>query len=719
MQQPTPSVPITNVISSFFQTGLYRYSRLLKKYWWILFLCASTGLFVQAWNALRSEPSFTSVARMIVSGQIAMPNSETYREVISNFFATEPRLMESSEVRNRAIARVQAMRPDLQPTPVTISAKQDQGTSIFLLSATGKEPEFTQALLNATMEEYLAYKRDARLTKADTAKSSVSDEIARLAKELEASRDALIEFQRQNNLPAIEEAGNDAAKYLAELKRRLAENQHEIQLLKMLDIDQNIERSRKQAASTAAAAAESKDGETTEAGEGATAETALLGAESQYLQARQQLQLLKAEREQWSRTHRPKHPIIQSLNREIQRTEELLEIFKNQASEQLASRRKALELEARNFEAQIKDWEQRALEVSRSKAEYERLKANVNHIEQQYNNFVTFERNIDSVGSTGTEMVSIMERASPAVETRPPFLRALLLGLLAGLAAGVLILFILDRLDDRMNSQSEFESRFNERVIGQIPQIDTKSASTVLQVNDERHSFAEAFRNVRSSIHFMPFEGERPRTFAITSATPGEGKSTTAANLGVTMAHAGSKTLIIDADLRRGTVHEQFKAESTPGLTEVLEGRHTWQELVLKTSLPNLHILTRGRAINEAGQLFMSAFFDKLVLDFLSHYDVILFDTPPVLAADDSTSLAPKVDATIFVVRLSQTLARQSRKALDLLYERQANVIGVILNCADPKMPEYKYYYQYSQYYYQDDEEGETRRRTRRKKVAA
>ncbi len=716
MQQAPPSAPITNVISSFFQTGIYRYSRLLKKYWWILFLCGSTGLFLQAWNALRAEPSFTSVARMIVSGQIAMPNSETYREVISNFFATEPRLMESSEVRSRAIARVQAMRPELAPTPVTISAKQDPGTAIFNLTASGKEPEFTQALLNATMEEYLAYKRDARLSKADTAKSSVSDELVRLEKELRASRDALIEFQRQNNLPAIEEAGNDAAKYLAELKRRLAETQHEVRLLKMLDVDQNIERSRKQAAQTAPEKDEQGSQNNNEEG---TAETALLGPENQYLQARQQIQLLKAEREQWSRTHRPKHPIIQSLDREIQRTEELLEIFKEQAAEQLASRLRALELEGRNLEAQIKDWEQRALEVSRSKAEYERLKANVNHIEQQFNSFATFLRNMDTVGSTGTEMVSIMERASPAVETRPPFLRALLLGLLAGLAAGGLILFILDRLDDRMNSQSEFEARFNERVIGQVPQIDTTSASTILQINDERHSFAEAFRNVRSSLHFMPFEGERPRSFVITSATPSEGKSTTVANLGVTMAQAGARTLLVDADLRRGTVHEQFRAESTPGFTEILEGRHSWQELVLKTALPNLHILTRGRTINEAGQLFMSAFFDKLLLEFLNHYDVILFDTPPVLAADDSTSLAPKVDATIFVVRLSQTLARQSRKALDLLFERQANVVGVILNCADPKMPEYKYYYQYSQYYYQREGTVEDKRRTRRKPAAA
>jgi capsular exopolysaccharide synthesis family protein len=325
---------------------------------------------------------------------------------------------------------------------------------------------------------------------------------------------------------------------------------------------------------------------------------------------------------------------------------------------------------------------------------------------------------MEGVGTVGSELVSIMERASAAVETRPPFVRALLLGLLGGLVSGALILFILDRLDDRMNSQSEFEGRFPERVIGQIPQIDPTTATTILQVNDDRHSFAEAFRNVRSSIHFMPFDNERPRSFVVTSATPSEGKTTTSSNLAVTMAYAGATTLLVDADLRRGTVHEQFRAQSTPGLTEVLEGRYSWPELALKTTIPNLHILTRGRTINEAGQLFMSSIFDDLLADLLKHYDIILFDTPPVLAADDTTSLAPKADATIFVVRLSQTLARQSRKALDLLYERQANVIGVILNCADPSMPEYKYYYQYSQYYYHA-EEGAEKTRKRKSPAAA
>ncbi len=716
MAEQQPEAPISNALTAFFQTGMYRYSRLLARYWWILFLCGSAGLFLQAWRALTAEPEYTSVARMIVSGQVATPDSQSYIEETRHFLGTQTKLMESSEVRARAIKRVQAMQPELKPGAVQITASVEQGTSIFSLTARGDDPTYTRALLDATLDEYLAFRRDERLARTDNARSDVADELVRIERDLQAARDALIEFQRQNNLPAIEEAGNDAARYLAELNRRLAEVERESELLRLLDVDQNIER-RRELAARRTVESPGTDG-TADAEQGAEAPPIdLLGTENQYLRAKQQLQLLQADLEQLSKTHRPKHPKVERLNEDIGRVQELLGIYRSQAIDQIASRRRALDLEKQNLASQIEEWEQRALEVSRSKAEYERLRESAQHLSQQYANYSSFDRTMNSAGRIGNELVSIMERASPAVEIRPPFLKSLLLGLAAGLAAGALILFILDRLDDRMNSQSEFELRFRERVIGQIPQIAPDDAGRVLEPNDERHSFAEAFRNIRSSLHFMPVDGERPRIFAITSATPNEGKSTLAANLAVTMGQAGSRTLLVDADLRRGTVHQQFHAEAEPGLTEILEGRHTWQELALNTTVPNLHVLTRGRTINEAGQLFMSPAFDKLHAELLRHYDFVILDTPPVLAADDTTSLSPKIDAVLFVVRLSQTLARQSARALELLRGRQANVVGVILNCANPSMPEYKYYYQYSEYYYSG--EAGKQRRTKKRKAAA
>jgi Mrp family chromosome partitioning ATPase len=123
-----------------------------------------------------------------------------------------------------------------------------------------------------------------------------------------------------------------------------------------------------------------------------------------------------------------------------------------------------------------------------------------------------------------------------------------------------------------------------------------------------------------------------------------------------------------------------------------------WQEVVVPTAYPSLFLLPRGATLGQPSEHLLRDSTDRLLKEMYSHYDYIIIDSSPVLAADDSTSLAPKIDATLFVVRLSYTSARLTRKSLELLYNRQVNVSGVILNYVDTSLPEY-YYYQYSEYY--------------------
>ena len=151
-----------------------------------------------------------------------------------------------------------------------------------------------------------------------------------------------------------------------------------------------------------------------------------------------------------------------------------------------------------------------------------------------------------------------MENATTPVSVRPGLIRSLLIGLGFGAFAGLVILILLDRIDDRMASFTEFQHYFTENILGQIPKEKTKGTLNLLQPDDARHVFAESYRNVRSSIFFMPYEGPRPKTLLITSAVPNEGKSTVSANLAITMALSGAKTLLIDGDLRRGALRETF-----------------------------------------------------------------------------------------------------------------------------------------------------------------
>src|SRR6202043_982444 len=277
-------------------------------------------------------------------------------------------------------------------------------------------------------------------------------------------------------------------------------------------------------------------------------------------------------------------------------------------------------------------------------------------------------------------------------------IKSLLIGFGGGALAGIAILVLLDRIDGRMASFSEFQHHFSESVLGQVPKEKIKGKVTLLQPDDARHVFAESYRNIRSSLFFMPYEGPRPKTILVTSAVPNEGKSTVSANLAITMALSGARTLLIDGDLRRGALRETFGISSKVGFSEVLKQEVDWREVVVPTSYPNLFILPRGATLSQPSEHLLRESTDVLLRDLYNHYDYIIIDSSPILAADDSTSLAPKIDATLFVVRLSYTSARLTRKSLELLYNRQVNVPGVILNYVDTSLPEY-YYYQYSEYY--------------------
>ena len=127
---------------------------------------------------------------------------------------------------------------------------------------------------------------------------------------------------------------------------------------------------------------------------------------------------------------------------------------------------------------------------------------------------------------------------------------------------GVALLLLLDRLDDRMNSFTELQDLFDEEVLGQIPRersISSKRQTSLIEPEDARHSFVEAYRNLRSSLLYMAETGERPKTILVTSSVPNDGKSLTAANLAITMASAGSRVLLVDADLRKGSLHRSFR----------------------------------------------------------------------------------------------------------------------------------------------------------------
>ncbi len=628
---------------------------------------------------------------MIVSIKLNIAEGSVYTEELSNFLGTQAALMQSGVVIQRAHARVTAQKPELRMQPVVLKVTVLPKTTIFVLQASGTDPAYTQAFLQACMEEYIALKKEMRTQTSDTTVAGLTEEVMRIEKDLRNAEADLVTFESTNSVVMSQDQGNSAGNYLAALNQRLAAQKSEYALLQMLTVDQNLDRQQ-------AAGGELLPPDATRDKKPATGGER---SDIDYLRAKQQLLLLQAEQQELGRYLRTNHPKMVAMSEDIARREQLLKIFRLQSAEQLESKKASLALEIQNLEKDVKQWDAKTLEIQGKTAEYQRLKGNAQRIQGLYDRLLATMQTLDVNKEITPESVTIMEPATRAFRDQSESWKNLSIASAVGVGLGVLLLLFLDRLDDRMVSFTELKDLFDEEVVGQIPREKALGRSrhvALVGPADGRHSFVEAYRNLRSSLLYMAQGEGRSRILLVTSSVPNEGKSLTAANLAITMASTGSRVLLVDADARKGELHTRFEVPARPGLTEVLGQGLNWEETVQATKFANLSMLPQGAFAPNASELFISDVTKQFLRAAAAKYDYVILDTVPVMAADDVTSLAPHVDGVIFVIRAEFTSARVARASLNSLYQRQVRVLGLVFNSARPNTEDY-YYYRYKSYY--------------------
>ncbi|WP_409295949.1 CpsD/CapB family tyrosine-protein kinase [Peribacillus sp. SCS-26] len=210
--------------------------------------------------------------------------------------------------------------------------------------------------------------------------------------------------------------------------------------------------------------------------------------------------------------------------------------------------------------------------------------------------------------------------------------------------------------------------------------------------HNPKSPISEQYKTIRTNIQFSSVDQEM-QTILVTSSGPGEGKSTTVANLAVVFAQAGKRVLLVDGDLRKPTVHYTFSFTNTFGLTNVLTRQKEFEEVVKVSEVENLDILTSGPIPPNPAELLGSKSMDELIRTVRGMYDIIIFDTPPVLAVTDSQILANISDGVILVVSSGRTENEMAVKAKELLEGVNAKMVGVVLNNKDIKESSYYYYY--------------------------
>lgn len=216
----------------------------------------------------------------------------------------------------------------------------------------------------------------------------------------------------------------------------------------------------------------------------------------------------------------------------------------------------------------------------------------------------------------------------------------------------------------------------------------------LLAHNSPKDPVAEQYRTIRTNIQFSNVDQDI-KTIVLTSSGAEEGKSTTSANLATVYAQQGLNVLLIDADLRKPTGHYTFRLENHIGLTNVLTRQSTLAQAVQESEIPHLSVLTSGPIPPNPSELLASAQMAELLKEMKKQFDMIIFDTPPILAVADAQILANQVDGTILVVSSGKTEKDAALKSKELLSNAKGKLLGVVLN--NRKVEEGNYYYYYGQ----------------------
>lgn len=223
------------------------------------------------------------------------------------------------------------------------------------------------------------------------------------------------------------------------------------------------------------------------------------------------------------------------------------------------------------------------------------------------------------------------------------------------------------------------------------PQTNNKMRHLITQLNP-RSPISEQYRSIRTNIQFSAVD-EAINSIIITSPGPSAGKSITAANLAVVYAQQGMKTLLIDADLRKPTVHYTFRLDNLVGLSSVLIGESTFEKAVERSSIDDLDILSCGPIPPNPAELLSSNRMKELIAQAEEYYDFVIVDMPPALAVTDAKIVSQIVDGTLIVLRSGLTEKEEAKKAYDMLNDGKTRILGSVLNDVEQTEDTYYYYY--------------------------
>jgi len=364
----------------------------------------------------------------------------------------------------------------------------------------------------------------------------------------------------------------------------------------------------------------------------------------------------------------------------------------------------------KNLAQALAEQEKVAMDLNQKSIGYEALKRQANTDRQLFDAILGRTKQLGFSKTLDPTNVSILDRAiEPIRKYRPRRGFNIALTFILSLLAGSVFCFALESLTETIRGPDDISEKFGVPFLGYVPHIPwLVSKKGVQTTEDSTGAVAEAFRTIHAVLSLQP-ESAEAKCFVITSAAPGEGKSTCAKNLAATFAQKNLKTLLIEADLRRPMLRKSLGLSSEAGGLELLgNGKVDFGSLVHPTQFPNFAVVTSRAAPGNAHHLLSSPHVREFIMTMRQNFDRVVIDTPPVGAVSDALPLCSVADGFIWVVRFDTVRKRVVMDAFARLFQIKAKALGVLINDIDFAKRHNRYYYSYSGYdaYYGHGKKG-------------
>jgi len=606
-------------------------------------------------------------------------------------------------------------RPDpaeILSTMIVVERLKD--TNLVKIACENKNPLLAQQISNMIAEVYVEQNVERKLLSTRQALDWLGDQTGDLKEKLEKSERDLYQYKRDNNILSIslDDRISITAEQLNTLSAKLSEARSEtIKLQSLYEQIRNFD-------------VENID----------NTDLSFTKLENSEVITRLKIRLseLNDEYSQLQERYGPNHPEMKRIKERLETAKAALKKeIKNVVNSIRTDFQTAQGIE-KGIAEELEKVKQQAFEIGDKELQYNRLMRERDTNQQIFNLVLKRLKETSLTSALKNNNVRVLDAAvEPKIAVKPNKMvigfAAMLLGLIIAMGA----IIALELMDKTIKNPEEIEKELGVTLLGIIPTVSAEDknkpgfSADNYALSNPRSSFAESIRSIRTNLLFMVkgqerLKGRESARLLITSPSPREGKTTIAANMAIALSSAGQRVLVIDSDMRRPRLSSAFNIPRPDvGLSSLIVGQAKIEDAIVRSEHENLDILPCGPIPPNPAELLGSKAFELLINRLSEQYNMLIFDSPPVIAVTDAKVISPLMDGIVLVAKAGHTHKAILNQANRSLQEVNAPLWGIVLNDLDPEHREYGYYYRYYyRYGYYYGEDGQKTKKKRRIKVS-